>query len=350
MTFNKLKFLLLPFSWLYGFITWARNKLYDKGVLSTYRSPLHTIVIGNLQVGGSGKTPMTDYLYTLLRKDFHIAILSRGYGRKSSGLIEAHEGSDAGEIGDEPMWYHRNLKDVKVVVSESRKKGLQYLENTETELVLLDDAFQHRAITGDISIILSEYSRPYYRDYPMPYGRMREFRTGDKRADIIIMSKCPAEMTLQEKIDCIHRINPLDHQSVFFTSLISSDPVSLKGNKNLKEITYKRIFALSAIASPESFYKILRHYAPEIIEAGFKDHHYFTVSEIKSLLGKLDDDSIVFCTEKDAVKLQSEPLFKILPENKIFVLPVKPAFLFGESEKFNNQIKGMLYRKSKQVS
>ncbi len=350
MTFNKLKFLLLPFSWLFGFITWTRNKLYDKGILSTYRSTLNTIVIGNLQVGGSGKTPLTAYLSALLKNDFQIAILSRGYGRKSSGLIVAHDGLDADEIGDEPMWYHRNLENVKVIVSESRKKGLQYLENTETELVLLDDAFQHRAITGDISIILSEYASPYYRDYPMPYGRMREFRTGDKRADIIILSKCPAEITLQEKIDCIHRINPLDHQSVFFTSLISSEPISLKGNKTLKELSYKRIIALSAIASPDSFYKICRQYAPEIIEAGFKDHHYFTVSEIKSVLEKLDADTVVFCTEKDAVKLQSEPLFSILPADKIFALPVKPAFLFGEAEKFNSLIKGMLYRKSKQES
>ncbi len=176
------KYLLMPFGWLYGSIASLRNRLYDRKVFESYESALKTIVIGNLQVGGSGKTPHTALLYNFLKGQYKIGILSRGYGRKTRGLQVADDTSDAGQIGDEPLWYHKTLTGAKVVVAESRKAGLQYLEQQGLNLVLLDDAYQHRAVTCTINLLLTDYHLPYYNDHVMPYGRLREWKTGDKRA------------------------------------------------------------------------------------------------------------------------------------------------------------------------
>lgn len=342
-----MKFLFLPFSWIYGALTWLRNKLYDKGVLPVYHSPLSSIVIGNLQVGGSGKTPMTAYLYKLFSPVYATAILSRGYGRKTSGLIEADAEADAQTIGDEPLWYYQTLPGVRVVVSESRKKGMQYLEQTPVKLVLLDDAYQHRSFEGNVKIVLSDFQNPYFSDFPLPFGRMREYRSGDKRADIIIMTKCPAGMSLQEKIAAIQRINPLDHQAVFFTALNAGTPYALKGNLPFPALQIKRAIALSGIAGPESFRLICVQFTSDLETLSFRDHHNYSIADMQSLLARMGDDAIVFTTEKDAVKLKAESLIGILPENRVFVVPVQPVFLFQETERFNTLIRSLIRNKTK---
>jgi tetraacyldisaccharide 4'-kinase len=337
-----MKFLLLPLSWLYGFIAFVRNKIYDRGILRSYQSRLKTIVVGNLQAGGSGKTPQTAFLFEWLSASYRIAILSRGYGRKTSGLIDADDQATADQIGDEPLWYKRTLKNARVVVSEKRKKGLQYLEQTDTELVLLDDGYQHRAVQADIYLLLTDYKTPYYNDYPLPFGRLREYRTGDKRADIIIVTKCPDTLSLQEKVEIIHEINPYDDQDVFFTTVKPGKPYNLKGDADFGDIRYSSMIAMSGIANPDSFIALCKSYNRELIPLNFKDHHDYTVQDIDRLNQMLAKDRIVMCTEKDAVKLSEQKLLQKLPDNRIFVLPVKTYFLFNDENKFKTLVKELL--------
>lgn len=343
-----MKFLLLPFSWIYGALTWLRNKLYDKGIFNAYRSPLFSIVVGNLQAGGAGKTPMTAFLYNHLKSRYKTAVLSRGYGRKTSGLLEASAGSTYQDIGDEPLWYHQTLPEARVVVSESRQKGLQYLENTDTELVLLDDAYQHRAIKGDVYLLLSEYSKPYYKDFPLPFGRLREYRSGDKRADLILITKCPAGLSLEEKINIIHQINPLDHQEVYFTALKASEPRPLKGMKAFKDLSFDAIVLVSGIANPGPFAEICKQWHKPLKMHTFKDHHHYTVSDIRNIEKDIAN-AVVICTEKDEVKLRASGLYSHLSEDAYFSLPVEVFFLFGEEQKFMKQIETVLKRNKETI-
>jgi tetraacyldisaccharide 4'-kinase len=337
-----MKFILLPLSWVYGLITACRNYLYSIGVFSSYHSKLPTIVIGNLQVGGSGKTPLTALIFEYLSSKYSIAILSRGYGRKSKGLYEADQNSSPDRIGDEPFWYKQTLKDARVVVSESRKNGLQYLENSNTNLVLLDDAFQHRAIQGDVNVVLTEYSKPFTQDYMLPYGRLREYKIGYKRADILIVSKCPDKMKLEDKIEWIHKLNLRDSQEVYFTGIKALQAQSLKGNRQFNPEDFKTIKAVCGIANPNSFEHQCLKFDKQVELHAFKDHHDYTISDIEKIIETLNDDTIVMVTEKDAVKLSSPNLYKLLPENKVFVLPIKTYFLFNEQEKFFTRIKSIL--------
>lgn len=337
-----IRYLLLPLSWVYGLLAWLRNKAFDAGVFQSYQSPLLTVVVGNLQAGGAGKTPMTAYLYGLLSPVYKTAILSRGYGRRSSGLIEAGPGCSPESIGDEPYWYYTYLNQARVLVSERRAKGLRYLEQTDAALVLLDDAYQHRAVRCDVQLLLSEYARPYYTDYVLPAGRLREFRNGDRRADFIILSKCPENLSLQDKISAISQINPLDHQMVFFTGLKPSGPRPLKGNAGFETLAPRQLLALSGIASPASFTELCLRLAPDVRALSYGDHHAYTPADIAYILEQAEADRVILCTEKDAVKLSQPDLLNLIPENRIFVLPVKPYFLFEEEARFNAAVKAAL--------
>ncbi len=276
---------------------------------------------------------MTAYLFAHFRLKKRTAILSRGYGRKTKGLLQADGNSSPQQIGDEPYWYQTRFKDAKVVVSESRKKGMQFLETTDSELVLLDDAYQHRAFKADIYLLLSEFSSPYFKDFPMPYGRLREFRTGDKRADMIVFTKCPFDLSKEDKIDYILKANPLEHQQVFFTALRPSVPKPMKGTKTMKDISFERIIVLSGIANPDSFIELCKQWNTELIVHSYKDHYDYTASDIEDIQSDLNK-AIVICTEKDEVKLRDSKLYSLLLEDTYFCLPVDIVFLFNEEEKF----------------
>jgi tetraacyldisaccharide 4'-kinase len=299
-------------------------------------------VIGNLQVGGSGKTPMTAYLYWMLSSKYNTAILSRGYGRKTKGLLSANSESNAESIGDEPLWYFQTLPGAQVVVSESRENGLKYLEKTDAELVLLDDAFQHRAVKCGVQILLSDYRKPYYKDFPMPYGRLREFSSGAKRADIIIISKCPETLNGEQKSAFLSSIKAHAKQDVFFTTLQIGNPRKMKGNLSIDKRQFKRIIALSGIANPESFAEICLRISQNCVSISYNDHHHYSVEDMQKILSKLDDDTIVFTTEKDAVKLSAEGIYNLIPMNQFYVLPVQVQFLFDDESRFDALIKEKL--------
>jgi len=325
------KWILWPFSALYGCLTWLRNLAFDWGLRPSYQSKLKTICIGNLQVGGSGKTPMTAYLFWLYASQYSIAVLSRGYGRKSKGLIAASELSTADDIGDEPLWYHQTLPGAKVVVSEKRKKGLKYIENrTHSELVLLDDALQHRKVTCHANLLLTDYQLLYTQDHVMPMGRLREWCTGAKRAQIIVVSKCPEDLSPESAQTIVKQLKPLPQQQVFFTCLSLGNPKKLKGALSLDKRPYQAVLALSGLANPKSFHAFCQRFSSNIQYKTFEDHHAYSIAELKALFNGLPDNTIVLCTEKDAVKLKEQHLLACIPENTVYVLPVFVNCLFDQ--------------------
>jgi tetraacyldisaccharide 4'-kinase len=336
------KFLLFPLAFLFNAITKVRNFCYDNQYFKSYKSTLKTIGIGNLQVGGSGKTPFTAWLYNEFKEDYKTGILSRGYGRKTKGLIHANVTSSAQTIGDEPFWYLQHLHEVEVVVAEKRKLGLQYYENSKVKLVLLDDAFQHRSVQLDVQIVLTEYGNLYFNDTLLPVGRLRESIKGINRADIIVVTKCPQTMGKDEKQYLIQMINPSKHQSVFFTCIQYQTIRSIKGSVSLSELNVQKVIALSSIANPKLFINELKLQFMEVEAKSFPDHFNYSIKEITMLVDSIDAQTIVITTEKDESKLLHEKLLNLLPENKFWVLPLKNEIMFGEKELLLNTIKNKL--------
>ncbi len=336
-----MRFILYPFAFLFGVVVSFRNYLYDVGILKSYKSTLKSIGIGNLQVGGSGKTPMTAYLYQLLKDTETIAILSRGYGRVTKGLIEADDQSTPSTIGDEPMWYHKNLKEAKVVVSEKRLAGLKLLEKTDVTLVLMDDVFQHRAVEPDIQILLTEYRKPYYKDYLMPVGRLRESRHYADRADFVVVTKCPQNLSKEERKSIAERIKAVPNELVMFTGLEYGTPYVLKGKINFEDSRHVKVIALSGLADPTDFIHQCRQFG-EVQAVSFPDHYKFTRKDIEKVNALLSQNAVVICTEKDAVKLQDSSLSDLIINDKYFALPVKPKLLNFKDEELLSLLKDTL--------
>lgn len=342
-----MKILLLPLSWLYGIITQIRNMMYQKGFISSYKSTLKTICIGNIQVGGTGKTPLTAFIYQWLSQYHQTAILSRGYGRKTKGLLLADNYSSAKTIGDEPFWYYSQLKCSHVVVSESREIGLKKLEEIcpANSIVLLDDAFQHRAVTCKFNIILTPYFKPYYNDHVMPYGRLREYKSNIKRAQTIVVTKCPIDITLQEKIDFIQKINPYEHQSIYFTSINYKKPRLFNSKIEFDfSLNKYKIKPMSSIANPFTFIKQCEKYGKISSTLVFKDHHIYTENEIINCIQQLQEDEIIITTEKDEVKLLEYVGNNKIVFDKLYVLPIQIQFLFNEENEFKNAIYSELFK------
>jgi tetraacyldisaccharide 4'-kinase len=337
------KFLLFPLALLFNAITKVRNYCYDHQFFKSYKSTLKTIGIGNLQVGGSGKTPFTAWIFNEFNGDYKIGILSRGYGRKTKGLIHANQTSSAQTIGDEPFWYLQHLPEVELVVAEKRKLGLQHYEKSKVQLVLLDDAFQHRAVQLDVQIVLTEYGNLYFNDTLLPIGRLRESINGIYRADIIVVTKCPQTMGLDEKQQLIRKINPSKHQSVFFTCIQYQRIRSIKGSASLSELNVQKVIALSSIANPKLFINELKSQYSVVEAKSFPDHFYYSVKEIAMLIDSLDAQTIVITTEKDESKLLNETLKNLLPENKFWVLPLQTEIMFDEKEMLLEAIKKKLH-------
>ncbi|MCS6794714.1 MAG: tetraacyldisaccharide 4'-kinase [Raineya sp.] len=310
-----MKYLLFPLAVLYGWITDLRNWLYDTGRLKAVSFNLPVISIGNLRVGGTGKTPFIEYMIRLLAPKHKIAVLSRGYGRKTKGFRLANPASTAQEIGDEPLQLYSKYGDqIHVCVGEERILAIPELLalHPETEVILLDDAFQHRSIRPYFQILLSDYENLFYNDYLLPMGRLRERRKHVRRTHFFIITKCPPDLSKDEKTTIIHRILSYAPQRIIlFTSLTYGNPYNIftKENAHLQKVAL-----LSGIAQPQHFEKAMREKFEVIKHFIFPDHHFYTQQEIAKICDFLEKnpDTTLLCTEKDAVKLQkmqiSEPL------------------------------------------
>ncbi|HEX5554968.1 MAG TPA: tetraacyldisaccharide 4'-kinase [Chitinophagaceae bacterium] len=342
---NKvLRLLLFPFSLVYGIITWIRNRLYDKGVLTEIEFDIPTIAVGNLSVGGTGKTPHVEYLIRLLREQFYVATLSRGYNRNTNGYLFADEHATALSIGDEPMQFYRNFPDIAVGVGERRGLALPQLlmDAPDTEVVLLDDAFQHRSIKPGLNIMITEYQRLFTRDHIVPFGRLRESREGYARADCIIVSKCPRTISGREKQKIRREINPLTHQKLFFTTLGYGRCYNFMTGEPEHILPHSGIIAACGIANPQPFLEYLLTKTDEVKLLRFPDHYYFSLNDLEKMQDGLSQLSsgykMIVTTEKDAVRLRLHQDRIAAMGLPLYVIPLRIAFLFNEGELFNQYI------------
>jgi tetraacyldisaccharide 4'-kinase len=324
-----LRVLLFPFAILYNLVTGLRNRLYDQGVKPSIKFDLPVIGIGNLTAGGTGKTPLTEYLIRLLARNYQVATLSRGYGRSTKGFRMAQPTDSASTLGDEPFQFFVKFGDrVKVAVGEERALAIpniiQY--NASTEVILLDDAFQHRRVIPSLNILLTDYHRPFYEDFLLPAGRLRESRAGAGRADIVIVTKCPQEITDEQMIDIEKSIREFAEVPVFFTHIRYGNPTPL-GRADIK--MGDQIVLLSGISNSQPLehyvsqnYKLKKHF-------NYSDHHPYTVAELERLSRFIKEHPFasILTTEKDKVKLVASEFESIIQGLPIFYLPIEVEFI-----------------------
>ena len=341
---------LIPLAYLYGLGVSLRNRLFDHGILTSRSFPLPVICIGNISVGGTGKTPHTEYLIRLLRKSFRIAVLSRGYKRKSKGFVLAQPDTPIEAIGDEPFQMSRKFPDICVAVDSDRCHGIRQLTDDHTvsgvEVILLDDAFQHRYVNPGLNILLIDYHRPIYQDMLLPAGRLREAPSGKERADILIVSKCPPDLDAESRQRFRNELSPLSHQSLYFTTLAYGKLRPLfthTPERTLEELAPdEHLLVVTGIASPAPLLEELSRHTRHVYPLTFGDHHNFNGTDLRRIeetfLHLPGMRKSIVTTEKDAARLIAHPQLSESLKPYFHVLPVEVRFLNHEEESFNHQI------------
>ncbi|MGJ7031607.1 tetraacyldisaccharide 4'-kinase [Niabella hirudinis] len=333
--------LLLPISWLYVAGVRIFGFLYDSGIKKGHSYALPIICVGNLSVGGTGKSPMVEYLVRLLKDRYRVATISRGYGRKTKGFLLADSGATAAMIGDEPMQFYTRFPDITVAVSEKRAVAIETLLSTvKPEVMILDDAFQHRAVRAGFNIVLTSYDNRFTTDKYLPAGQLRDLRSHYKRADCIVVTKCPATLTAGEQRTIINEIDPLPRQQLFFAALQYGELYPVFNTKEWIPDDVDALLLITGIANPEPLRKELERYGKEILEFYFDDHYDFNQRDIARLLDVYaaykEGAAAIITTEKDRVRLVK--FRKQLQHAALFALPVQHCFLLDESKKFDTLI------------
>ncbi len=340
------RILLFPFACIYGIIVFLRNKLYDWGLLRSKNFDVPTIGVGNLAVGGSGKTPHIEYLIRLLKKNYSVSTLSRGYKRKTKGFRLAKQHATAHDIGDEPAQFKHKFRQLTIAVDEKRKRGIKKIMEMDpyTDVILLDDAFQHRSVKPGLSILITDFHNPYPQDYLLPTGTLREQTIGAKRADIIIVSKTPKVINPITKRRFYRELKPKPHQHIFFTLLKYGNLVHVF-NTNLppqKLSKFSNIIMLTGIANPYPLEEHLRPYCNELIKYTYPDHYSYKKRDFKKIKDAYDDiftsSKAIITTEKDATRIRSAPGAEIIKDLPLYYIPVEVVFHKGQKQKFDRII------------
>ncbi|MBL7724985.1 MAG: tetraacyldisaccharide 4'-kinase [Chitinophagaceae bacterium] len=339
---KSFRILLLPFALLYWLGIAIRNWLYNKNIIESTSFGLPLICVGNLSVGGTGKSPMVEYLVSNLKADYKVATLSRGYKRKTKGYALADEKTTALEIGDEPMQFHLKFPDVPIAVGEERIEAIPQLlhDKPEIQVIILDDAFQHRAIKAGLNILLTDYNNLFTRDFYLPTGDLRDLKSSYKRAEIIIVTKCKKELSEIEKQKLVKEINPLPGQHIFFTAIDYSRPYHII-TKEEKGLNGKvEIMLVTGIANPRPLKKLLEEHSNTYQMLQYADHHIFTIDDLKDIKESFDKistkDKVILTTEKDAVRLLK--FYDEIKNVPFYVVPVKHQFLFNQDAEFDQLI------------
>ena len=317
--------LLFPFAILYGWITSLRNFLFDIGVIKSYSFDIPIIAVGNLSVGGTGKTPQIEYLIRLLSPKYSLAVLSRGYKRKSEGFVLADKNATAAILGDEPFQMFQKFPQVQFAVDADRRNGITTLlaQNEKPQVILLDDAFQHRKVKAGLYILLTTYNDLFCDDYLLPTGNLRESRNGAKRADMIIVTKCPKDISELAQKEIIKQIGT--DKTIYFSYIDYDEKVyGMNGEISVEEIKNTAKVLLVGIANPNPFFNYLQKEKDTL--AVFADHHQFTKSEIEAVDEKADG-RIIITTEKDFVRLKNYSL-----KSLIYYLPIQSNFVKNKEE------------------
>ncbi|MDA3952885.1 MAG: tetraacyldisaccharide 4'-kinase [Bacteroidales bacterium] len=341
--------ILLPLSLLYGFIVYIRNRFYDYKLFKSNNFNIPLISVGNITVGGTGKTPHIEYLVDFLKSDFKVATLSRGYKRNSKGFVLSTSESTVMEIGDEPRQIKQKFPEIDVAVDADRSNGINQLiaSNSDLDVILLDDAYQHRKINTNLSILLIDYSRPIDKDYILPFGDLREHAFEKKRANIIIITKSPKDLKPIDRRLIFNELKSYPFQVVYFTSFeygklktVYNTSANKVENENLNDYD---ILLITGIANPKPLQNhILENISKNIHKIEYPDHYNFKESDIKKIINKFDsiesNKKIIITTEKDAMRLQK---FSNIADNLIdsfFYIPIKVEFLNDRTDNFNQQI------------
>jgi tetraacyldisaccharide 4'-kinase len=354
--FIKINKKLLPLSWLYGLGVKFRNTLFDIGVLKSRDFQIPIISVGNITVGGTGKTPHVEYLVRLLKDQFHVAVLSRGYKRKSKGFVLASTKTAMPEIGDEPYQMKQKFPKVTVAVDKNRCQGIDLLADNDKHLdvILLDDAFQHRYVKPGINILLVDYHRLIIYDKLLPAGRLREPMTGKNRADIVIVTKCPTTLKPMEYRVITRAMNLYPYQHLYFTTLEYDElrPMFPQTPKKMtmSQLADKNVLLLSGIASPEQMEHDLSPLSPNLVPLTFSDHHQFKQKDIQLInetFAAMPAPKLIITTEKDATRLQLAETLSDEVRKNLYVLPVRIKFMQEQEDNFNNQIIDYVHKNSR---
>lgn len=330
---------LYPFSLGYHLVTSVRNRMYDLGIFSSAKFKMPIIGVGNLSIGGSGKSPMVMYLAEFLSKYYKTGVLSRGYGRITKGYGVVNYESNYKLVGDEPMQLFERFKNRFVIgVCENRIFGAKKLiKDMDLDVLILDDSYQHRAINPGMNLLLTDYNDPYFKDFILPAGDLRESRRGKKRANIIIVTKCPNDLTEEKKQYYISRIRPKRNQKVFFSSIAYDENIigSDKKMMPMKNLDYYDVLLITGIANPSQLLKEISKYNKNVKHLQYKDHHDFSNQDIKKILSeykKLGEYKLILTTEKDYVRLKTFDYIR----DKIYYLPINIEI--DQREEFNTII------------
>jgi tetraacyldisaccharide 4'-kinase len=344
---NIRKILLYPFSLLYGAIVSLRNAMYDTNILNSTSFEVHTICVGNLAVGGTGKTPTVDYLINLLKSEFNVATLSRGYKRKTTQFLIANVAHTANDIGDEPLLYKIKHPELTIAVDVNRVNGVEKLlkEENAPQVILLDDAFQHRAIKCELNIVVTEFSNLYINDMMLPSGNLREPKSGINRADIVIVSKTPENYTAIEQRTLCKDFKLHAHQQLFYSWIKYGE---LQGFNNpqdsistLNDLFRYRIVLFTGIGNPSPLITYLKEYASDLYHIEFSDHHQYTLHDLLTIRNKFDSyeggNKIIVTTEKDAMRLRGNDLEETANSLPLYTLPIEIDFK-DKTQEFNQTI------------
>ncbi|MDR0506449.1 MAG: tetraacyldisaccharide 4'-kinase [Dysgonamonadaceae bacterium] len=341
--------ILLPLSWLYGMVVWVRNKLFDWKILPVEKFDIPVVSIGNLAVGGTGKTPHTEYLIRMLSRKYRVAVLSRGYKRKTRGFILACKNADSRSIGDEPYQMYRKFPEIMIAVDSNRRRGIKNLlnlpENKKPEVILLDDAFQHRYVKPSLSILLTDSRRPFYDDYLLPAGRLRESAKNAKRADIIIFTKCNKELRIRNYESGITNQVLTFNSQLSYKGLLPVFPEKSATQKENLERLKKESFSfllIAGLACPEDMIQYLKNYTSDLHTMIYKDHHNFIGKDISAIRENFDKiqnkNKLIITSEKDAARLIHNSDIQEEIKGLIYYLPIEVVFKPEQDELFTQKI------------
>ena len=344
-----LKLLLYPFSALYGMVVSIRNFLYDYKLFKSTEFEIPVISIGNITVGGTGKTPHTEYMVELLKKQFIVTTISRGYKRKTKGYQEVMPDSLATHVGDEPLQIKSKFNDIQVVVDEKRVHAIEIIQQQEPgklpDIIILDDAFQHRSVSAGINILLIDFTRPIDKDMLMPAGRLREPKWQMRRANVIIFTKCPPEISPITRRILTKDVNLAPYQNLFFTTMVYQPLTPVFADQAIEtpqlETHKVSILLVTGIANPDHLQKYLSTFSDHIIPVKFPDHHNFNaanIQQIEQMFNSMEgENKIIITTEKDSMRLKDLNL-SVNVKTHLFYIPLKIKFLDSEGKNFDEKI------------
>ena len=337
-------FLLAPFAWIYRMVVTVRHKLFDSGILKSRKFDIPVICIGNITVGGTGKTPFAEMLIRHFREDYKVALLSRGYGRKTKGYLEVQTSTPSLRSGDEPKQIKLKFPDTVVAVCERRVEGIETIRRNhpEVNLIIMDDGFQHRKVDPKVNIVLIDYTRPLHEDRMLPQGRLRDLPSQLHRAGFVCMTKCPPAMNALQQRIARKELNLYPYQCLFFTRMVSGSlqPI-FPADAPQTVAAGSKVVAMAAIGNPSAFVSGLKSRYDVVDTILFNDHHSYRVADlrrIKRVMESVPEGTVIVTTEKDAVKLTSARKIPVEIRSRLYFLPIHISFVDNSKEDFLHKL------------